>query len=147
MSNNESVNESDEVSTINSFYHYESEPETKTSTLRPNDDEEGSSSRDGEQNTPEGNVGSDNEIHEVPVFQNVLPNVIEDGGLRMSQIPSNCLLDLLDSKVNLYMHAPLKSHLDMALRVIEYLKLAHGLGVEFLKRKGIFGVVAYSDSE
>ncbi|GJT59694.1 hypothetical protein Tco_1003227 [Tanacetum coccineum] len=45
------------------------------------------------------------------------------------------------------MHALLKSHFDLALRVIKYLKLAPGLGVEFEKRKGMFDVVVYSDSD
>ncbi|GJW38085.1 ribonuclease H-like domain-containing protein [Tanacetum coccineum] len=265
--------------------HLDSKPETKTFTLRPNDDEEGSSGRDGrvhqlvigsdidqpgyddthpitpigEQNTSEGNVGSDNEIHEVPIFQNVLPNVTGEGGLRIfanhyvlsaekcwfvSNLnkfvePSSfeeaandvvlifrikykslgeierykvrlvakgfsqkedinyaetfslvvkmgtvrCLRSLVvqngwkffqlgvnnaflygdlneevymvpppgfckdgDNKVH-YMHASLKSHLDMPLRVLKYLKLAPDLGVEFLKRKGIFDVVSYSHSD
>ncbi|GJS91624.1 ribonuclease H-like domain-containing protein [Tanacetum coccineum] len=33
-----------------------------------------------------------------------------------------------------HMHAPLKYHFDIALRVLKYLELAPGLGVEFVKR-------------
>nr|GEX67623.1 putative reverse transcriptase, RNA-dependent DNA polymerase, Gag-polypeptide of LTR copia-type [Tanacetum cinerariifolium] len=35
-----------------------------------------------------------------------------------------------------HMHAPLRSHFDIALRVLKYLKLAPRLGVDFSKRKG-----------
>ncbi|GJY74958.1 ribonuclease H-like domain-containing protein, partial [Tanacetum coccineum] len=46
-----------------------------------------------------------------------------------------------------HMHAPLKSHFDIGLRVLKYLKLAPGLGVEFVKREGGCVVSAYSDSD
>nr|GEZ12874.1 ribonuclease H-like domain-containing protein [Tanacetum cinerariifolium] len=45
-----------------------------------------------------------------------------------------------------HMHAPLKSHFDIGLRVLKYLKLAPGLGVEFVKREGGCIISAYSDS-
>ncbi|GKE57754.1 hypothetical protein Tco_1496939, partial [Tanacetum coccineum] len=93
MSNNELVNESEN---INFFDHFEVEIETKTSNLSPNDDEEGSSGRDGrvqqpvsdtntdqpeygetypatpldENNVSEGNAGTS---EEVPVFEIDLP--------------------------------------------------------------------------
>nr|GEZ18725.1 ribonuclease H-like domain-containing protein [Tanacetum cinerariifolium] len=47
MSNNESVKESDNVSYIKNFDHFEVELETRTSNLSPNDEEEGSPGRDG----------------------------------------------------------------------------------------------------
>ncbi|GKB53867.1 ribonuclease H-like domain-containing protein [Tanacetum coccineum] len=47
MSNNESVKEFDNVSTINIFDHFEVELETKPSNLSPDDEEEGSHGRDG----------------------------------------------------------------------------------------------------
>ncbi|GJR63746.1 ribonuclease H-like domain-containing protein [Tanacetum coccineum] len=46
-----------------------------------------------------------------------------------------------------HMHAPLKSHFDIALRVLKYLKLAPGLGVEFTKRKSDCVINAFSDSD
>ncbi|GJS10156.1 putative RNA-directed DNA polymerase [Tanacetum coccineum] len=46
-----------------------------------------------------------------------------------------------------HMHAPLRSHFDIALRVLKYLKLAPGLGVNFSKRKGDCLVTAFSDSD
>ncbi|GKA58631.1 hypothetical protein Tco_0757944 [Tanacetum coccineum] len=45
------------------------------------------------------------------------------------------------------MHAPLKYHFDMALKVLKHPKLALCLGVEFIKKKSMFDVVAYSDSD
>ncbi|GKB08115.1 ribonuclease H-like domain-containing protein [Tanacetum coccineum] len=126
MSNNESVNESDNVSTINFFDHYEVELETKTSNLSPNDEEEVSPGRDGrvhqpvteanigqyghddthletpidENNNFKGNVGSS---YEVLVFQNDLPSVTEEVGPTRSQRASKLLSKLnefvLDNKV------------------------------------------------
>ncbi|GKC77957.1 ribonuclease H-like domain-containing protein [Tanacetum coccineum] len=52
MSNNEPVNESSEISTLNIFDHYESEPATNT-PLRPNDDEERPPGRDGRVHQPD----------------------------------------------------------------------------------------------
>ncbi|GJR61794.1 ribonuclease H-like domain-containing protein, partial [Tanacetum coccineum] len=46
-----------------------------------------------------------------------------------------------------HMHAPLRSHFDIALRVLKYLKLAPSLGVNFSKRKGDCLVTAFSDSD
>ncbi|GJZ03614.1 hypothetical protein Tco_0536889 [Tanacetum coccineum] len=45
------------------------------------------------------------------------------------------------------MHAPLKSHFDITLRVLKNIKLAPVLGVKFSKGKGVFDVTAYSDSD
>ncbi|GJZ21391.1 ribonuclease H-like domain-containing protein [Tanacetum coccineum] len=47
------------------------------------------------------------------------------------------------------MRAPLKSHFDIALKVLKYLKLAPGLGlgVEFSKRKSDCVITAFSDSD
>nr|GFA00728.1 hypothetical protein [Tanacetum cinerariifolium] len=44
-----------------------------------------------------------------------------------------------------HVHVLLKSHFDIALRVLKYLKLALGLGVEFVKRNSERVVSAYSD--
>ncbi|GJX94314.1 ribonuclease H-like domain-containing protein, partial [Tanacetum coccineum] len=46
-----------------------------------------------------------------------------------------------------HMHAPLKSHFDIALRVLKCLKLSPGLGVEFTKRKSDCVINAFSDSD
>nr|GEX27938.1 ribonuclease H-like domain-containing protein [Tanacetum cinerariifolium] len=83
----------------------------------------------------EGNVG----LNEVLVFQNSLPSNIEEGGPRRPDISYfvHCLSQ--------HMHAPLRSHFDIALRVLKYLKLALGLGVNFSKRKGDCLVTAFSD--
>ncbi|GKC64293.1 ribonuclease H-like domain-containing protein [Tanacetum coccineum] len=120
MSNIEPVKESGEISTLNFFDHFESEPTTKI-PLRPNDDEEGLPSRDGrvhqpdggalidhtrhdgehfvtpigEQNHSKGNVGSN---LKGPVFQNDLPNSSEEVGLRISQRSSK-----LSTKLNEFM--------------------------------------------
>ncbi|GJU75634.1 ribonuclease H-like domain-containing protein [Tanacetum coccineum] len=64
MGNNKSVNESDNVSTINFFDHFEAELETKTSNIRPNDDEEGSSGRDGRVHQPVTRVNIDQPGHD-----------------------------------------------------------------------------------
>ena len=45
------------------------------------------------------------------------------------------------------MHAPLKSHYGIALRVLRYIKLAPGSGISFKKNSGNFDVVAYSDAD
>nr|GEX02608.1 ribonuclease H-like domain-containing protein [Tanacetum cinerariifolium] len=46
-----------------------------------------------------------------------------------------------------HMHAPLKSHFDIALRLLKYLKLASGFGVQFLKRQSGFDIKAFFDSD
>ncbi|GJX37482.1 hypothetical protein Tco_0250785 [Tanacetum coccineum] len=228
MSNNESVNEYDNVSIINFFDHFRVELETKTSNLSPNDKEEGSPGRDGkvhqlvteantdqpghddthhatpldENNNAEGNVGSSSKV---PIFQNDLPSVTEEVGLRRSQrasklpaklnefvldykvkyrldakgfgqkegidyeetfspvvkmstacydlldcrpvmtpLPQNLVLSHKESDIdNQHMHALLK----FALRVLKYLQLAPGLGVEFTKRKNDCVISAFSDSD
>ncbi|GJZ17671.1 ribonuclease H-like domain-containing protein [Tanacetum coccineum] len=124
--NNEYVNESDNVSTINFFDHFEAELETKTSNISPNDKDEGSPGRDGgvhqtvigansdqprhddthhatlidENNISEGNVGSS---YEVIVFQNDFPNTTEEVGPRRSQrtskLPAKLNEFVLDNKV------------------------------------------------
>ncbi|GKF37599.1 hypothetical protein Tco_0114357 [Tanacetum coccineum] len=102
MSNEQSSKEHTEVSTLNFLDLFESKPATKTPPS-PNDDEEGSPSRDGkvdqpvlgstidqpghdednsathvdEHNTSESNVGLN---EEVPSFQNILPNITEEVG-------------------------------------------------------------------
>nr|GEW07104.1 hypothetical protein [Tanacetum cinerariifolium] len=108
MGNTEYVNESDNVSTLNFFDHFEAELETKTYNISPNDKDEGSPGRNGrvhqtvigdntdqlshddthhatpinEKNIFEGKVGSS---FEIPVFQNDLPNTIDEVGPRRSQ--------------------------------------------------------------
>ncbi|GJR65424.1 ribonuclease H-like domain-containing protein [Tanacetum coccineum] len=52
MSNNESASESNEISSLNFFEHFESELATNTPKLRPNDDEEGTPGRDGSVHQP-----------------------------------------------------------------------------------------------
>ncbi|GJS78367.1 ribonuclease H-like domain-containing protein [Tanacetum coccineum] len=46
-----------------------------------------------------------------------------------------------------HMHSPLKSHLDIAMRVLKYLKLAPGCGIQFSKRNSVFDINAFSDSD
>ncbi|GJY39355.1 ribonuclease H-like domain-containing protein [Tanacetum coccineum] len=46
-----------------------------------------------------------------------------------------------------HMHSPLKSHLNIALRVLKYLKLASGNDIEFSKRESNFDIIAFSDSD
>ncbi|GJS71465.1 ribonuclease H-like domain-containing protein [Tanacetum coccineum] len=66
----------------------------------------------------------------------------------MIPLPENLVLSHKETKIdNQHMHAPLKSHFDIALRVLKCLKLTPGLGVEFVKRKSDCVVYAYSDSD
>ncbi|GJX71810.1 ribonuclease H-like domain-containing protein [Tanacetum coccineum] len=44
-----------------------------------------------------------------------------------------------------HMHAPLQSHFDLGLRLLKYLKLAPGSGINFTKSNTKFNVIAYSD--
>ncbi|GJZ80276.1 ribonuclease H-like domain-containing protein [Tanacetum coccineum] len=44
-----------------------------------------------------------------------------------------------------HMHSPLKSHFDISLRLLKYLKLAPGNGIQFLKRQNDFNIIAFSD--
>ncbi|GKB92830.1 ribonuclease H-like domain-containing protein, partial [Tanacetum coccineum] len=44
-----------------------------------------------------------------------------------------------------HMHAPLKSHFDIALRLLKYLKLAPGNGIQYLKRQNVFDIKAFSN--
>ncbi|GJW01469.1 ribonuclease H-like domain-containing protein [Tanacetum coccineum] len=53
--------------------------------------------------------------------------------VKMSTV--RCLINIAVQKNWKHMHAPLKSHFDIALRVLKYLKLAPGLGVEISKQK------------
>ncbi|GJX95415.1 ribonuclease H-like domain-containing protein [Tanacetum coccineum] len=60
----------------------------------------------------------------------------------MTPLPENIVLSHKEHDISYsvhclshHMHAPLKSHIDIALRVLKYLKLAPGLGDEFSKRK------------
>ncbi|GKB35226.1 ribonuclease H-like domain-containing protein [Tanacetum coccineum] len=46
-----------------------------------------------------------------------------------------------------HMHAPLKSHFDIAMRVLKYLKLAPKVGVDFSKRKSDCLITAFFDSD
>nr|GEU78655.1 ribonuclease H-like domain-containing protein [Tanacetum cinerariifolium] len=46
-----------------------------------------------------------------------------------------------------HMHAPLKSHFDIALRLLKYLKLAPSFGVQFVKRQSGFDIKAFLDSD
>nr|GEY16511.1 ribonuclease H-like domain-containing protein [Tanacetum cinerariifolium] len=46
-----------------------------------------------------------------------------------------------------HMHVPFKSHLDIALRLLKYLKLAPGNGIQFLKRHNGFNNTSFSDSD
>nr|GEW72817.1 ribonuclease H-like domain-containing protein [Tanacetum cinerariifolium] len=45
-----------------------------------------------------------------------------------------------------HMHAPLKSHFDITLRLLKYLKLAPGFGVQFVKKQSGFHIKAFFDS-
>nr|GEZ89870.1 ribonuclease H-like domain-containing protein [Tanacetum cinerariifolium] len=46
-----------------------------------------------------------------------------------------------------HMHSPLQSHFDLGLRLLRYLKLAPGSGINFAKSHSKFSVIAYSDSD
>ncbi|GJR70624.1 hypothetical protein Tco_0016689 [Tanacetum coccineum] len=65
----------------------------------------------------------------------------------LTPLPENIFLAHNESEKGkfLHMHAPLKSHLDIALRLLKYLKLAPGNGIQFLKRNNAFDIKAFSD--
>ncbi|GKD27959.1 ribonuclease H-like domain-containing protein [Tanacetum coccineum] len=46
-----------------------------------------------------------------------------------------------------HMHAPLQSHFNLGLRLLKYLKLAPGSGINFTKSNTKFNVIAYTDSD
>nr|GEW25857.1 ribonuclease H-like domain-containing protein [Tanacetum cinerariifolium] len=46
-----------------------------------------------------------------------------------------------------HMHSPLQSHFDLGLRLLRYLKLDLGSGINFAKSHSKFSVIAYSDSD
>ncbi|GKC83558.1 ribonuclease H-like domain-containing protein, partial [Tanacetum coccineum] len=46
-----------------------------------------------------------------------------------------------------HMHSPLKFHLNIAMRVLKYLKLAPGYRIQFSKRNSVFDINAFSDSD
>nr|GEY77808.1 ribonuclease H-like domain-containing protein [Tanacetum cinerariifolium] len=46
-----------------------------------------------------------------------------------------------------HMHSPLQSHFNLGLRLLRYLKLAPGSGINFAKSHSKFSVIAYSDSD
>ncbi|GJT97699.1 ribonuclease H-like domain-containing protein [Tanacetum coccineum] len=46
-----------------------------------------------------------------------------------------------------HMHAPLQSHFNTGLRLLRYLKLAPGYGIDFSKGNTGFNVIVYSDSD
>ncbi|GJV86250.1 ribonuclease H-like domain-containing protein [Tanacetum coccineum] len=52
----------------------------------------------------------------------------------------------ITSYQNRHMHAPLQSHFYLGLRLLKYLKLAPGSGINFTKSNTKFNVIAYSDS-
>nr|GEW08988.1 ribonuclease H-like domain-containing protein [Tanacetum cinerariifolium] len=66
------------------------------------------------------------------------------GSLCLSQMKSD--ISYAVHYLSQHMHAPLKSHFDIALRLLKYLKLALGFGVQFVKRQGGFDIKAFSDS-
>ncbi|GJS91625.1 ribonuclease H-like domain-containing protein [Tanacetum coccineum] len=107
----------------------------------------------------EGNVVTSDEVL---IFQIDFPNTTKEVSLRKSQrtskFPAKLNEYVLDNKfkpdisysmhcLSQHMHASLKSHFDIALRVLKYLELAPGLGVEFVKRNNECVVTAYSDSD
>ncbi|GKE17859.1 ribonuclease H-like domain-containing protein, partial [Tanacetum coccineum] len=67
----------------------------------------------------------------------------------MTPLPENIVLAHKESENDkfLHMHSPLKSHLDIAMRVLKYLKLAPGYGIQFSKRNSVFDINAFSDSD
>ncbi|GKA52922.1 ribonuclease H-like domain-containing protein [Tanacetum coccineum] len=83
--------------------------------------------------------GSDvNEIEKFKSFLNNKFKIKDLGELKpvMTPLPEN-----------IHMHDPLKSNFDIAMRVLKHLKLAHGLGVNFSKRKSDCLITAFFDSD
>nr|GEX22477.1 ribonuclease H-like domain-containing protein [Tanacetum cinerariifolium] len=122
-----------------------------------------------ETNSFEGNDGIN---LEVLVFQNILENQNEKVNLRMSSrtskflaklndyvlnnivrpmltpLPENIVLAYKETRDdNQHMHAPLQSHFNLALKLLRYLKLALGSGIDFSKDNFGIQVVAYSNSD
>nr|GEV31550.1 hypothetical protein [Tanacetum cinerariifolium] len=69
--------------------------------------------------------------------------------LVMTPLPENIILahKKSDNDNYLNMHSPLKSHIDIALKVLKYLKLAPDYGIEFSKRESSFDIAAFSDAD
>nr|GEV75340.1 hypothetical protein [Tanacetum cinerariifolium] len=67
----------------------------------------------------------------------------------LTHLPENIVRAHKESKNDkiLHMHAPFKSHFDIALRLLKYLKLAPGNGIQFLKRQNGFNNTSFSDSD
>nr|GEV72869.1 hypothetical protein [Tanacetum cinerariifolium] len=60
----------------------------------------------------------------------------------MTPLPENIVLAQKESENDkfLHMHSPLKSHLDIAMRVLKYLKLAPSYGIQSFKRNSVFDI-------
>nr|GEW48131.1 ribonuclease H-like domain-containing protein [Tanacetum cinerariifolium] len=66
----------------------------------------------------------------------------------LTPLPENIVLAHKETKDdNQHMHAPLQSYFNLALRLLRYLKLAPGSGIDFSKDNSRIPVVAYSDSD
>ncbi|GJV15040.1 ribonuclease H-like domain-containing protein [Tanacetum coccineum] len=91
---------------------------------------------------------SEIEIEDFKSFLNKKFKIKELGELKyflacrsvVTPLPENIVLS------HKHMHAPLQSHSDLGLRMLKYLKLAPGIGINFTKSNTKFNVIAYSDS-
>nr|GEY06686.1 hypothetical protein [Tanacetum cinerariifolium] len=134
MSNDQSSKEHTEVSTLNFLGLFKSKPVTKTPPS-PNDDEEGSPNRDGRVHQPVLGSNIDQPRHDednsaTPIDEH---NTFESNVGLNEEVPSfQNILPNITKEVG-------------PKRVLKYLKLAHGLGVDFSKRKSECLITAFSD--
>nr|GEU61225.1 ribonuclease H-like domain-containing protein [Tanacetum cinerariifolium] len=73
----------------------------------------------------------------------------ETDRLVLTPLPENIMLahKELENDNFLHMHSLIKSHFDIALILLKYLKLAHEIGIQFSKRNNGFNIAALSDSD
>nr|GEY60429.1 putative reverse transcriptase, RNA-dependent DNA polymerase, Gag-polypeptide of LTR copia-type [Tanacetum cinerariifolium] len=84
--------------------------------------------------------------NEWDIYQMDINNAFLYGDLieEVYMLPTPGFFDPSDKR---HMHAPLKSHFDIALRLLKFLNLALGFGVQFVKRQSGFDIKAFSNSD
>nr|GEV18673.1 copia protein [Tanacetum cinerariifolium] len=148
------VESQNKVTKLNFFDIVESETTSKNPNSSPNDVEEGIPvSRESSVHQP----GSGGDISQ-PRFDEHIPHLGLDlvmnqsghDGLHTAALVANYVLahkETEDDKYLLNITNYQKSHFNIRLRVLRYLKLAPESGIDFLKNKYEFKVASFSDSD
>ncbi|GKE95361.1 ribonuclease H-like domain-containing protein, partial [Tanacetum coccineum] len=93
---------------------------------------------------------SKTEIEKFKSFLNKKFKIKDLGELKpvVTPLPENIVLSHKETDDdNQHMHAPLQSQFNLGLRLLKYLKLAPGSGINFTKGNTKFDVIAYTDSD